>query len=234
MRVPRLTHLAGLVAQRPELAVYAPLAIATTATGTVGNLAVQRIPKLALVPALMAGAAWRRRLSATLAVAGLGATAGDWWMLRSGETEDQDPARSRRYLRLGAAAFAVQQLGYGVLLVRRGARLRVAPVLRSVAVLGALAVLEGRGEEGGGLPDPVLAAYGLSLGTMAALTAGTPSRDAGRDPLVATGGALFLASDALIIVRQQVSHRVARAALEAAVLGTYTIAQAILVHELES
>ena len=90
-------------------------------------------------------------------------------------------------------------------------------------VLGALAVLESRA--GGGTPDPVLTAYGLSLGTTAALAASTGDR------WTAVGGALFLASDAAIVVRPHLPRR-AQPAAEAFVLLGYAAAQALLVDRL--
>lgn len=96
------------------------------------------------------------------------------------------------------------------------------------ATLAGLAVLD----TDGGAPDPVLTGYGLLLGSMSALAMGDGERPRnGR--AVALGGALFLVSDAAIIVGQQYAKTPrAQAISSAVILSTYTAALGLLVHGL--
>ena len=70
----------------------------------------------------------------------------------------------------------------------------------------------------------MISGYGALLGTMAATAMAAPDRD------LARGGALFLASDSMIMLRQLFLRQpVSRGAAEAFVLANYALAQRHLV-----
>lgn len=215
---------------RPDLLGYLPLAVATTAADVLGRDRAHLVSKLALAPTLAAGVLSTRsgrspRRTGTLLIALVGSTVGDWYMYRSSRTEGE---LSRAMMRRGASAFAVQQAGLVALLVRDGARPRRVPVGVAATTLAGLAVLD----SDGGAPDAVLTGYGLLLGSMSALALGDGGR-ARTGRAVALGGALFLVSDAAIIVGQRfaTSPR-AQAISSGVILSTYTAALALLVHGL--
>ena len=208
----------------------APLALATTAGDVLGRDRAHVTTKVALAPTLAAGVLATRSQrgaarTATLLAALVGSTVGDWFMYRSSRTEGDG---SRRLMQIGASAFGVQQTGLITLLLRDGARPHRRPVAVTAATLAGLAVLD----TDGGAPDPVLTGYGLLLGSMAALAMGDGERPRnGR--AVALGGALFLVSDAAIIVGQQYAKTPrAQAISSAVILSTYTAALGLLVHGL--
>jgi uncharacterized membrane protein YhhN len=95
--------------------------------------------------------------------------------------------------------------------------------------LGGAAALAGGMALAARRQDPTLAApvaaYGLTLAVMVASAAAVDD-GRGRD-LLLPGAGLFLVSDALIGVQQFVAGEDSRA-LEAAVLGTYAVAQALI------
>ena len=220
----------SFVRDRADLLAYAPLALATTAGDVLGRDRAHVTTKVALAPTLAAGVlATRSQRGAartgTLLAALVGSTVGDWFMYRSSRTEGDE---SRRLMQIGASAFGVQQAGLIALLLRDGARPHRRPVAITGATLAGLAVLD----TDGGAPDPVLTGYGLLLGSMSALAMGDGERPRnGR--AVALGGALFLVSDAAIIVGQQYAKTPRTQAISSAViLSTYTAALGLLVHGL--
>ena len=228
-----LSRLTRAMSARPERAAYVALAAATTVTGVLERHRAQAWVKTPLVPMLQVGLVRRARASrpaglATLLAATTGAAVGDWFML--GASTDDEHGRSR--LRAGASAFGVQQAGYIALLLRSGHRPSRRTAVPVAAVLAALAALESCSGDGGpSAPDPVLTGYGVLLGSMAALAMSAPD---GSRRGVQVGGAAFLASDATILLREHVLRGPrARAAAEAFVLVTYTVAQALLVDGLE-
>lgn len=222
--------LSGLLRTRADLIAYVPVAVTTTVAAMTGRDRVHLVSKLALAPTLATGVAATRSTrsrgrSTTLLVALGGSLVGDWFMYRSGRTEG---AASRQHMRLGASAFAVQQLGLIRTLLRDGARPRPVPTAGAAGVMAVLAVLD----SDGGVPDPVLGGYGVLLGAMSALAMGEGGSPRARRG-VALGGALFLLSDAAIIVGQHYATAPARQAVaDGVVLSTYTTALALLEHGL--
>lgn len=220
----------GLLGARADLLAYVPAAVTTTVAAMTGRDRVHLVSKLALAPTLAAGVAATRSTrsrgrSTTLLVALGGSLAGDWFMYRSGRTEG---AVSRQQMRLGASAFAVQQVGLIRLLLRDGARPRPVPTAGAAGVMAVLAVLD----SDGGVPDPVLGGYGVLLGAMSALAMGEGGSPRARRG-VALGGSLFLLSDAAIIVSQRYATTPARRAVaDGVVLSTYTAALGLLVRGL--
>lgn len=215
---------------RADLLAYVPAAVTTTLAAVAGRDRTHLVSKLALAPTLAAGVAATRSTrsparTTTLLAALAGSLVGDWFMYRSDQTEGET---SRQQMRLGASAFAVQQVGLIRLLLRDGARPRPVPTASAAGVMGVLAVLD----SDGGLPDPVLGGYGLLLGSMSALAMGEGGSPRARRG-VALGGGLFLLSDAAIIVGQQYATTPARRAVaDGAILATYTAALGLLIHGL--
>lgn len=213
-----------------DLLAYVPLAVATTIADVLGRDRAHVTTKVALAPTLAAGVLATRsqrrpQRTGTLLAALAGSTVGDWYMYRSSRTEG---AGSRSHMRRGAGAFALQQIGLLGLLVQDGARPAPLPSAIAATTLAGLAVLDSDGSA----PDPVLTGYGLLLGSMSALAmAGGSSRRNGR--AIALGGALFLVSDAAIIVGQRFAKTPAAQSISSGViLSTYTAALALLVHGL--
>ena len=220
----------SVIRSRADLLAYVPAAVTTTVAAMAGRHRTHAVSKMLVAPTLAAGvvATWSERCptrGSTLLVALAGSTVGDWFMYRSSRSTG---AVSRQQMRLGASAFGVQQIGLIGLLHHDGARLRPAPTVAASTVMAGLAVLD----SDGGAPDPVLGTYGVLLGSMSALAMGEGSSPrAGR--AIALGGALFLLSDAAIIVGQQLADTPARRAVaDGVVLSTYTAALALLVHGL--
>ena len=206
----------------------------TTAAAVLGRERAHLASKMLLAPSLAAGVVATRHQrtrgrSTTMVVALAGSTVGDWYMNASGR-ELADEARHRGLLRRGAGAFAVQQAGLIRLLLVDGVRPRALPATVVGATMAVLAVVDSLANDG--QPDPVLSGYGALLGSMAALAAGDgePPR---RRRSVALGGALFLLSDATIIVGTRVATSARhRAAVSGIVMATYAAALALLVHGL--
>lgn len=220
----------SFVRDRADLLAYVPLAVATTAADVLGRDRAHAATKVALAPTLAVGLLATRtqrcpKRTGTLLAALVGSTIGDWYMYRSSRS-DGDAARS--LMRRGASAFGVQQVGLIGLLLHDGARPRAVPSAVAATTLAGLAVLDADG----GAPDPVLTGYGLLLGSMSALATGDGERTRnGR--AVALGGALFLVSDAAIILGQEyASTPQAQAISSGVILSTYTAALALLVHGL--
>ena len=153
---------------------------------------------------------------------------GDEFLVIGTGTSRAEVDESRRLMRRGASAFGVQQAGLIGLLLHDGARPRPVPSAIAATTLAGLAVLD----TDGGAPDPVLTGYGLLLGSMSALAMGDGERPRnGR--AVALGGALFLVSDAAIIVGQHYAKTPrAQAISSVVILSTYTAALGLLVHGL--
>ncbi|OZC97181.1 hypothetical protein CH275_23720 [Rhodococcus sp. 06-235-1A] len=204
--------------RRARAAAVAAGAVTVVGAWT-GSSSLQRAVKPLIVPALASGLdpARDRVLLAGLAAA----TVGDVLLI----DPDDDSA-----LEWGARAFAVMQGSYTYLLLRRGARPAPVDAIPRYAGWAAAAVLLARRQPA---VAPTLSAYGAVLATTATLSAGAVSR--GGDRRLMIGGALFTASDALIVFRRlfltEESHR--RAA-EAIVLSTYVAAQVLLVEALRS
>lgn len=221
---------ASFVRDRSDLLAYVPLAVATTAADVLGRDRAHAVSKMALAPTLAAGVLATRaqrcpKRTGTLLAALVGSTIGDGYMYRSSRS---DGGAARSLMRRGASAFGVQQVGLIGLLLHDGARPRPVPSAVAATTLAGLAVLDADG----GAPDPVLTGYGLLLGSMSALAMGDGER-AHNGRAVALGGALFLVSDAAIILGQQYANTPrARAISSGIILSTYTAALALLVHGL--
>lgn len=220
----------SVIRSRADLLAYAPLAVATTLADVAGRDRTHAATKVLVAPTLAAGVLSTRgrrtpARTGALVAALAGSTVGDWYMYRSSRTEGDE---SRSLMRLGASAFAVQQGSLVALLVHDGARPTRGPVAITALTLAGLAVLD----SDGGAPDPVLTGYGLLLGSMSALAMGDGER-AHNGRAVALGGALFLLSDAAIIVGQRFAKTPGAQSLSSGViLSAYTAALALLVHGL--
>lgn len=227
-----LTRLAALARHRPERVAYVVAAAVTSAAGALGQRRLHSATKMALVSLLQAGLARDARQTCPKGLTSLllGTTAagvGDAILLPRVDAAGEP----RRQLRLGAAAFSVQQVIYTGMLTHAGARPTARTVAPVAAVLLGLATLDTATE---GRPDLVVSGYGALLGAMAAtaLSAGRLGDDARR--WLPAGGAAFLASDALILVREQLlTGRTSRAIAQGAVLASYALAQALLVDGLQ-
>lgn len=220
----------SLIRSRTDLLAYLPAAVTTTVAAMTGRHRTHAVSKMLIAPTLAGGVVATRSercptRNGTLLLALAGSTVGDWFMYRSTQLTGN---ASRQQMRLGASAFGVQQAGLIGLLLHDGARPRPLPAVTATLALAGLAVLD----SDGGAPDPVLGTYGGLLGTMSALAMGEGSSPrAGR--ALALGGALFLLSDAAIIVGQSFADTpTKRAIADAAILSTYTAALALLVHGL--
>lgn len=210
---------------RPERVAYLATAAATTVAGALDLHQVHALTKASMVPALQ-GTVLRRwsALDSGARVGLIGATAaalvGDVLLVAPADGESE--GESRRRLRRGASAFAVQQLGYLWLLRGQGVRPRRRSVIPVGVILAGLAALDTAKQSA---PDPVVTGYGLLLGAMSAHALEAS------DPRIRWGGAAFLASDAMILVREQLlrDRPGAERAAQAFVLSTYALAQRWLV-----
>lgn len=259
--------VARLAPARPTAVAYV-VAAATTSLGALlpddrlHAATKHLVAPLAALDVVARPAAWaagRRTTTATLLVALTGSAVGDHLMLAESRSKG---AVARRHMRRGAAAFAVQQLGFLTLMHARDQRFTPRTVVAGVTTLAALATLDHVAtqrdshppaasdvdtpraasapgvagvpstvheprtpdESSATLPDPVVATYGALLVAMAVL--------AQDDARTARGGAVFLASDALIVARQLLPHGRLRRAADTLVMATYTAALAILVDAL--
>ncbi|KGN42330.1 lysoplasmalogenase family protein [Knoellia aerolata] len=221
-------------ARRADLAAYVPLAVVTTAAAVLGRERAHLASKMLLAPSLAAGVVATRHQrsrgrNATLLVALVGSTVGDWYMNESGR-EVSDEARRRGLLRRGAGAFAVQQAGLIRLLLADGVRPRALPATVVAVTLAALAAIDSMANDG--RPDPVLSGYGALLGSMAALATSDVVAPRGRRAVV-LGGGLFLISDATIILGEQLATSSRQeVVVSGIVMATYAAALALLVHGL--
>ncbi|MFC9836845.1 lysoplasmalogenase family protein [Rhodococcus sp. NPDC127530] len=218
-----------------EHAVFAGATLATVVGAVTGRERLQQVAKPLIAPALAARVLRRRAdtdpADVALLLAGLtAATVGDVFMI--------DPDDDARLVR-GASSFAVMQIGYSTLLLRRGAR-ATAPALlpRLAGWAGAAALLRGRAKE---VAVP-LTAYGSLLGTTSTLSAdptlapgaavvanvAVPGTD--RRSWLGAGGMLFTASDGLIVLRRLfIRGERGRAVAEGVILASYAAAQLLLV-----
>jgi uncharacterized membrane protein YhhN len=212
-------------ALRPERAAYAAVSVATTVAGAMGQHRAHALAKVAMVPALQ-GSVIRRwgdlcgKSRTGLIGATTAALVGDVLLVSPAEGESDETARRR--LRRGAAAFGVQQLGYLGMLRYLGARPRWRTAVPVAVLLAGLAALDTAKES---RPDPVVTAYGVLLGAMSA-----HAMEAS-DPRIRLGGTAFLASDATILVREQLLRDRPQAQLAAGafVMTTYALAQRWLI-----
>lgn len=209
---------------------FVATAAATVVGAVTGDERLHRMAKPAMMPTLAAGL---RRPSPLMVVALSAATIGDVLLL--------DPDDDSRILR-GAGAFAIMQTCYSAMLASKGARVTA---VAGVPRLGGWAVAAASLARRSPHVAPGLSGYGLLLATMSTLAADprlapnartvgsmvVPTSDS--RTWLATGGVLFTVSDALIVFRRLVltGDRTRRAA-EGAILGTYALAQLLLVEGL--
>jgi uncharacterized membrane protein YhhN len=222
------------VFDRPFRAGFIAAAAVTVFGAVTGREKVQWIAKPLLLPLLAADVVTDRAelapVDRSLLLGSIGAaTVGDILLI--------DPDDDRRLI-AGACAFAVMQLGYSTLWWRRGARPRMAILApRLVAWLGAATLVGTRAPT---VAAP-LTAYGLTLGTAAALAsdpglAPTAKNIAGlnipgADPRsrLGLGALLFTVSDGLIVLRRLFARDVrSRRISEGVILSTYAAAQFLL------
>lgn len=184
-----------------------------------GSSALQRLAKPLIVPSLATGLdpARDRVLLTGLAAA----TVGDVLLI----DPDDDSA-----LEWGARAFAVMQCSYAYLLLRRGAR---PTPIDAIARYGGWAAVTVLLFERQPAVAATLSGYGAVLATTSTLSAASPSR--GGDRRLVIGGALFTASDALIVFRRLfLTREQHRRIAEAFVLSSYVAAQVLLVEAARS
>ncbi|MGU3432823.1 lysoplasmalogenase [Actinomycetes bacterium M1A6_2h] len=192
-----------------EVAYWGAAAVTVVGAAT-GRDHLQRATKPLLMPLLAT------RSRNPLLTAGLvAATVGDIAML--------EPDDDRR-IAAGASSFAVMQICWSRLLVRRGARLypsAVGPRLAGWAVSSAVTFDRDR------TVAPVLSAYGSTLAAMSSLSA-----DPSMSRRIRVGGLLFTVSDATILIRRlALTNDAHRRLAEAFVLTTYAAAQYLLVSD---
>lgn len=203
------------MAQPSLRTVSAVNAVVTAVAGAIGWRRTLAVSKSLIVPLLQ-----DKRMSSTLRVALAGAWAGDVILLPPRIPEDE--AAARRRLHRGAAAFAVQQMGYLTLMRRAGISPKAKVAVPVALWLAGIAVLDGRIR--GRAPDPWISGYGLLLGTstITAMSSG--------DAALRRGGAVFVASDSMIMLRELLlKDPTARAVAEGFVLLSYALAQRSLV-----
>lgn len=209
------------VRREPERAAFLAAVEANIWSSLCGWRRVKKWVKPALLPTL-AGRVLRSRAAAgekTVGLLGLaGGLAGDVVLLQ--------PHR----LPQGVAGFAVNHAAYCWLMWRRGARPSPGRVIARAVPLAAALGLAARRDRG---MLPVVAGYGAILvatSTLAddrALVRESAAPTLGLGP----GGNLFLISDALLFSREMLAAADSRPArlADAGVMGTYAIAQLLLV-----
>ena len=211
--------------------LYTASAAAATIAGARGHRRLAALTKP--LPMLVLGAVTvstigkentRAADSALLVGAVAFSAAGDRAMLLEEFGTDAD--LRERHLALGAGLFAGAQACLCALLVRRGARPRVAKLLPRLALLGESAVILARKDPAA---LPVLGPYGNALATMSALASDAPRPQ----PALRAGGVLFFLSDLAIINRRYLlTDPRSRLVAETWVLGSYFAAQWLLVTSL--
>lgn len=210
----------------PERTVYLVAAETNVWASLFGWRRIKQVVKPMLLPSLAgrvlrSGAPVRERVAGLIGLAG--GLAGDVVLLRSGR------------LPQGAAGFAVNHAAYCWLLWRRGARPSLGRVaVRVLPLAGAAGLAMWRRRE----LLPIVAGYGTLLAAVSTLADDRVLTHSGLTPTLGLGhgGNLFLVSDALLFTREVLTTAdtwPARLA-DAGVMGTYTVAQLLLVDGLFS
>lgn len=197
----------------------------TAVAAALERRALLAVTKSALIPTLQLGA-WLRGSRDPLL---FGATSAGWLgdVLLLPREGDRSASDERRQLRCGAMAFGVQQVGYVALMARAGVRPKVARVATVAPWLGGLSILDTLMGDGAA-PDPIITTYGVLLGGMTVMAWSSPTTT------TSAGGVLFLASDSMILIRELLlKRRLTRGLAEAFVLGSYAVAQALLINGLQ-
>lgn len=193
---------------RPTYGSYAALAAVDAALAVRGSSSARRLTKPLLVPQLLPGANSRSRRALALG------WAGDVALLGRGDAA----------FRVGLTAFLAGHLAWVDALRRRdgGGLLRRRPVLAAPVVLAWAGLTAYLWPRTGRDRVPVLAyATALAATALAAL-------DTGR-PVTATGGALFLISDALLALERFADLHLP--GHEGLVMASYAAAQAALAYD---
>jgi len=205
----------------PERAVYLVAASSNVLGSLSGQRRLKNLTKPLLMPLLMGRVLRSGQSDRTLGVLGL---AGGW----AGDLVLMKP----QSLPQGAAGFALNHAAYCVLLWRRGARFGLQRTAIRAIPLGLAAALASWNK---GIV-PMVLGYGGLLATTSTLADDSRllgSSNAGSFG-AGHGGNLFLVSDAVLFVRELVledSSHLQRLA-DGAVMGTYTLAQLLLVDAL--
>ncbi len=212
----------GRAAREPERAAYLVVADTNTLASFLGWSSLKKATKPALMP-LLAGSILRSS-SADRAV-GIMGLAGGW----AGDLALMRPDN----IRVGATGFAVNHVAYIYLLLNRGARPGSTRVAIRAVPLAVATVLAARKAPG---LLPVVFGYGGLLAATSVL-ADDPALINPDEPAtygLGHGGNLFLLSDAVLFARETLltpGTTAARVA-DAAVMGTYTVAQLLLIDAL--
>lgn len=224
----------ALAPTTPEKALLAGASTALVVGGVNRSKPIEQVVKPLVMTAIGIGL-WRTRDqrgtidNILLGKAAVASLVGDQLMLE--EEFASDPDAADKWIRRGAAAFAVNHVATVSLALRHGARPGAAEFLPRVAGLA-----EGIGLLAARRPHMLLPLGGYSklLAVMSSvmaspqLTEGTEDSDPRR--ALELGGMLFLASDATILHRKVFLEKesAAGAAAEGWVLASYCAAQALL------
>ena len=210
----------------PERAAFVAAAGANVCASLIGVSKVKSLSKPALMP-LLAGRVFRSSCDPLEKGLGLVGLAGGW----AGDLVLMKPDS----LPKGAVGFAINHAAYIALLVRKGARpSMVSAGIRAVPLLGAAGFAAIREPK----MLPMVLGYGGLLATTS-LLADDPILQDSSNPAsfgMGHGGNLFLISDAVLFARELFLEdgTVAAQFADGAVMGTYTIAQLLLVDGLFS
>lgn len=212
----------GRATTEPERAAYLVAADINTVSALLGWTPLRKITKPVLMP-LLAGRVCRS--TAPDRAVGLVGLAGGW----AGDLALMKPGN----IPAGAAGFAINHLAYAYLLANRGARPSAARVAIRAVPLTVAAVLAARKHP---RLVPVVLGYGGLLATTSVLAddPGLIDPDQPATYGLGHGGNLFLVSDAVLISRETLlaSGTTAARLADAVVMGTYTVAQLLLIHGL--
>lgn len=222
--IQALVTAVGRATREPERAAYLVSADAHTLASLLGWSRLKKVTKPTLMP-LLAGRVWRSGTpDRGVGMIGL---AGGW----AGDLALMKPDN----IRVGATGFAINHAAYIYLLLNRGARPSVTRVAIRAVPLAAATVLAARKAPG---LLPVVLGYGGLLGATSVL-ADDPALINPDEPAsygLGHGGNLFLISDAVLFARETLltpGTPAARVA-DAMVMGTYTVAQLLLIDGLFS
>lgn len=217
--VQALVAAVARAAREPERAAYLVAADTNTLASLLGWSRLKAATKPALMPLLTGGVV---RSGAPDRVAGMAGLAGGW----AGDLALMKPDN----IRAGATGFAMNHAAYIYLLFNRGARPSPTRVAIRAVPFVAATVLAARKSPA---LLPVVLGYGGLLATTSVL-ADDPALINPDEPAtygLGHGGNLFLISDAVLCVREALltpGTPAARVA-DAAVMGTYTVAQLLLI-----
>lgn len=217
--VGALVAAVARAAHEPERAAYLVAADTNIVASLLGLTTLKKFSKPALMP-LLSGRVLRSQ--APDYAVGLMALGGGW----AGDLALMKPHSIPK----GAAGFAVNHAAYVALLIRRGARPSAARVAtRAVPLAAATALAAWRAPK----LVPVVLGYGGLLAATSVL-ADDPMLINPDNPAtygLGHGGNLFILSDAVLLTREALlrDNTPAARVADAAVMGTYTVAQLLLI-----